>query len=41
MQALLANLSQDDKTIIYDWLDMNLNRMILETFLHGEVAYYL
>ncbi|PBK96159.1 hypothetical protein ARMGADRAFT_1077670 [Armillaria gallica] len=35
MQASRLNLSADDKGVIIDWLDLTLNRMILQALLHG------
>ncbi|KAK0185432.1 hypothetical protein F5146DRAFT_1143887 [Armillaria mellea] len=35
MNVPLPDLSQDDRRVIYNALDLNLNRMVLETFLHG------
>ncbi len=37
MQASPLDLSQDDRNIIFDVLDLSLNRMILETLLHGAL----
>ncbi|PBK62547.1 hypothetical protein ARMSODRAFT_1024748 [Armillaria solidipes] len=35
MNAPLPDLSQDDKRVIFDSLDLNLNRMVLEALLYG------
>lgn len=34
------DLSQDDKKIIFDELDLNLNRMIMQALLYGENTLY-
>ncbi|PBK96189.1 hypothetical protein ARMGADRAFT_1163716 [Armillaria gallica] len=36
MQASPPDLSQDDMDIIFCWLDVSLNRMILQALLHGK-----
>ncbi|PBK96119.1 hypothetical protein ARMGADRAFT_1077630 [Armillaria gallica] len=35
MQALAPDLSQDDKSVIFNMLDLPLNRMIMQASLHG------
>lgn len=40
MQASPPNLSQDDRSIVFDLLDLRLNRMILEALLYGMTVPY-
>ncbi len=36
MQASLPDLSPEDRTVIFHKFDLNLNRLIVEAFLHGK-----
>lgn len=37
MDAPPPDLSESDKNVTFDQLDLTLNRMILESLLHGKV----